>query len=80
MNKHFDIKYFMRGGLMARKITALPSVVIMSDGSEKELNSFSQEEREEWNKKICQQIGIAMSEEYADRIDKWNIFAKKMAS
>lgn len=65
---------------MARKITALPSVIVMPDGSEKELNSFSQEERENWNTKICQRIGIAISEQYADCIQEWNIFARRMAS
>ena len=80
MNKHFDIKYFMRGGLMARKITALPSVVIMPDGSLKELDSFSQKEREEWSNKMCQRIGDALSEKYAGRPEEWNIFIKKLAS
>lgn len=65
---------------MARKITALPSVVIMPDGSLKELNSFTKEEREEWSKKMCQRIGAAISEKYANRPEEWNIFAKKMAS
>ena len=80
MNKHFDIKYFMRGGLMARKITALPSVVIMPDGSEKELDSFTQEEREEWSKKICQRIVLAMQNQYANDVKGWNKFIEKMAS
>ncbi|MBR5683480.1 MAG: hypothetical protein IKW96_09470 [Ruminococcus sp.] len=65
---------------MARKLTALPSVVIMPDGSEKELDSFSTEEREKWGIKMCQRIGRAISEYYADDIEGWNKFARNMAS
>ncbi len=70
----------MRGDSMARKLTALPSVVIMPDGSEKELDSFSKEEHLNWSKQICRQIGIAISEYYADDIEGWNKFARNMAS
>lgn len=79
MNKHSDIN-FMRGDYMARNLTALPSVVIMPDGSEKELDSFSAEEREKWGRKMCQRIGRAISEYYADDIEGWNRFARNMAS
>lgn len=65
---------------MAKKITALPSVIVMPDGSEKELNSFPKEERDNWNTKICQRIGNAISEHYADCIQEWNIFAQRMVS
>ncbi|MDD6280060.1 MAG: hypothetical protein PUA81_09790 [Oscillospiraceae bacterium] len=65
---------------MAKKITALPSVVIMPDGSEKELDSFTQEEREEWSDKMCQRIGDALSEKYTGRPKEWNLFIKKLAS
>lgn len=61
-----------------KKLTALPSVVIMPDGSEKLLDSFTKEERDEWSKKVCKQIGLAMSEEYANDIAGWNDFARKM--
>ena len=65
---------------MTRRITALPSVFVMPDGSEKELNSLSKKERENWNTKICQRIGNAISERYADCIQEWNIFTQRMTS
>lgn len=65
---------------MARKLTTLPSVVIMPDGSEKEIDSFSTEEREKWEIKMCQRIGRAISEYYADDIEGWNKFARNMVS
>ncbi len=80
MNKHFDIKYFMRGGFMAKKITALPSVLIMDDGSEKELKFCSPEERENWNNKIRRRVSDAIRELYADNPTGWNEFATRMAS
>lgn len=63
---------------MARKITALPSVIVVQDGTEKELISCSPEERENWNTKLCHRISTAMREQYTDKIEEWNNFAAKM--
>ena len=65
---------------MARSLTALPSVIIMPDGSEKELDSFLQEERKKWNTEICQRIGSVISELYAGSVKEWNKFVRKMTS
>ncbi len=65
---------------MAKKITALPSVLIMDDGSEKELKSCSPEEREEWSNKMCRRIGEAIRAQYADNPAGWKEFITKMAS
>ena len=70
----------MRGGLMAGKIKALPSVIVMPDSSEKELDSLSDEQREIWDSEVCQRIGNAIREQYASCIQEWNIFAEKMTS
>ena len=65
---------------MAGKITALPSVIVMPDGSEKEQESFSHEELEKQKAEMCRRIGAAVSEQYADSIRKWNEFAKGMTA
>jgi hypothetical protein len=72
--------FFMRGDPMAGNITALPSVIIMPDGSEKELDSFSREERQKWDTKMCQRVGSAISELYADSPEEWNTFVRNMTS
>lgn len=64
-----------------KKLTALPSVVIMPDGSEKLLDSFTKEEREEWIKTMCERIAKAISEKYAGRPPaEWNEFIRKLQS
>ena len=70
----------MRGDLMSGKIKALPSVIVMPDGSEKELDSLTDEQREKWNAEICRQTGNAISGQYSGCVQEWNKFAKSMMS
>ena len=41
---------------MAKKITALPSIVVSEDGKERYLDDLSPTEREEWQKKVWKHI------------------------
>lgn len=65
---------------MARKITALPSVVILKDGTKKELQSLSDNERKLFNERICEIINEAMSDYYTHHRDDWKDLCKKMSS
>ena len=62
---------------MARqKITALPSMVIMPDKSIRALDSFSPQERKEWQNRLWKRVENAINEiintndEEAERIKK----------
>lgn len=70
----------MRGGIMAKKMIALPSLVIKPDGSQKKIDDFSDKEHEKWSEQICQKIGRAISDYYTDDTEGWNIFVRKMTS
>lgn len=58
------------------KITALPSLVICKDGTEKELSTLSIEEKNEIISMICINISKTMSEYYSEHNDEWRLFSK----
>lgn len=58
------------------KITALPSLVICKDGTEKELDRLSVEDKNEMVSMMCVNISKAMSEYYSVHNDEWRIFSK----
>lgn len=65
---------------MARKITALPSIVVFKDGTKRELKSLDKNERKLFNEQICRSINETMSDYYTHHQDDWNDLCKKMAS
>lgn len=61
-----------------RKIKALPSLVICKDKAERELDSLSEDEKNEIRSLICQRISSVMSEFYTKNRDDWMSFIKMM--
>lgn len=61
------------------KITALPSLVICKDGTEKELSTLSVEDKNEIVSMMCANISKAMSEYYSIHNDEWKIFSKNLS-
>ena len=61
------------------KITALPSLVICKDGTEKELSTLSVEDKNEIVSMMCANISKAMSEYYSFHNDEWRIFSKNLS-
>lgn len=57
------------------KITALPSLVICKDGTEKELNLLSEKDKNEFRLSICFNISKTMSEYYSLHNTEWKTFS-----
>ncbi|MDE6501312.1 MAG: hypothetical protein K2L10_04450 [Ruminococcus sp.] len=56
------------------KITALPSLVICKDGTEKELKSLSEKDKNEFRLLMCFNISKTMSEYYSLHNTEWETF------
>ncbi len=65
---------------MAGKITALPSVVTFSDGRTRELSSLDENERKQFNERLCRSISEAMSDYYAYNRNDWDDLCGKIGS
>ena len=57
-----------------RKLTALPSVVIGKDGTERELDSLPENEKREIKALLQNNIGSAMSDYYSLNSKEWDLF------
>ena len=57
------------------KITALPSLVVCKDGTEKELNSLSEKDKNEFRLLMCFNISKTMSEYYSLHNTEWTAFS-----
>lgn len=63
---------------MTRKITALPSVVMLADGRTKELRSLDENERKLFDEQLCRSINEAMSGYYTYHRNDWNDLCRKI--
>ena len=52
--------------MKAKKITALPSMVVYPNGSTKPLDDITLKERGEWNKKVFDRISEVLSKVISD--------------
>lgn len=60
--------------LSDRKLTALPSVVICKDGTERELDSLPENEKKEIRALLQKSISSAMSDYFSENSKEWDDF------
>lgn len=61
-----------------KEIRALPSVILCDDGTQRELGSFSSEEKAEILEKMEKNISRSMSDFYTHNKKEWENFIKVM--